>query len=299
MSGQAMRASVVPFEPPSDYSTGIRGGPLLPASVNARLTPALADDVVSGPPGRYVLAYSETAPTGQRLAIGIATLGLTEQVHIISAERGRLIRSKRDEFDWVPPEPEYAQLWFSRAIGIRLPALIGPAGPVSNDPYLTLFELARASSNSNRLYSPDRYSEQLQWTSRVFYDLHAAVYRAGSVTSQVEYQKEVFRVEQFFNDVDKHLSKNLYLTGDHISDADIWLFCLIVRFDQVYSPAFRLHRYRIRDFPALLRYGRDLYQCEVFSTTTNFSAISNGYYRGIPFLDRGITPIGPDDLFLR
>lgn len=299
MTTQPAPVAVMPFEPPSDYSTGIPGGPLLPGSVSARLTPSLADDVVSGSPGRYILAYSETAPTGQRLAIGMATLGLTEQVHIISAERGRLIRTSRDEFAWVTPEPEHALLWQSSAIGVRLPALIGSSGLASNDPYLTLFELARAKSLTRGLYSSGNHEEQRYWTGRIFYDLHAAVYRAGCLNSQAEYQREVARIEKFFKDIEEHLSNTPYLTGEHITDADIWLFCLVVRFDQVYSPAFRLHRYRIRDFPSLHRYSRDLYGRELFAVTTNFSAISNGYYRGIPFLDRGVTPIGPDDLFLR
>ena len=160
MTTQPAPVAVMPFEPPSDYSTGIPGGPLLPGSVSARLTPSLADDVVSGSPGRYILAYSETAPTGQRLAIGMATLGLTEQVHIISAERGRLIRTSRDEFAWVTPEPEHALLWQSSAIGVRLPALIGSSGLASNDPYLTLFELARAKSLTRGLYSSVNNEEQ-------------------------------------------------------------------------------------------------------------------------------------------
>ncbi|WP_447589414.1 glutathione S-transferase C-terminal domain-containing protein [Microbacterium lacticum] len=299
MIARPSQAPSMPFAPPGDYSTGIRGGPLLPGSVSAKLTPSLADDVVSGPRGRYILAYSETAPTGQRLAIGIATLGLAEQVHIISAERGHLICTSSGSFDWTTPEPEHTQLWHRNTVGVRLPALIGPSGLVSNDPYLTLFELARASTRIGRLYPPSHYVEQKRWTTRVFYDLHAAVYRAGCLSSQVEYQREVDRVEQFFSDVDEHLSNSPYLTGDHITDADIWLFCLLIRFDQVYSPAFRLHRYRIRDFASIHRYSRDLYGRELFSMTTNFSAISTGYYRGIPFLDRGVTPIGPDDLFLR
>lgn len=299
MTARPTQVPVMPFEPPGDYSTGIRGGPLLPGSVSAKLTPSLADDVVSGPPGRYVLGYSETAPTGQRLAIGLATLGLADQVHIISAERGHLIRTSRASFDWATPGQEHAQLWHTSAAGVRLPALVGPGGLISNDPYLTLFELARSSAHIGRLYPPSHHIEQKRWTARIFYDLHAAVYRAGCLNSQVEYQREVERVEQFLSDLDERLSESPYLTGNHITDADIWLFCLLVRFDQVYSPAFRLHRYRIRDFPSLHRYSRDLYERELFSMTTNFSAISTGYYRGIPFLDRGVTPIGPDDLFLR
>ena len=137
------------------------------------------------------------------------------------------------------------------------------------------------------------------WTARVFRDLHVGVYRAGSVRVQDDYQEEVDRVERLLCDVDARLAESPYLVGEQTTDADVWLYCLLVRFDQVYSPAFRLHRYRVRDFPSLHRFTRELYGRPLFSTTTSFDAISYGYYRGIPFLDRGITPVGPGDLFLR
>ena len=37
----------------------------------------------------------------------------------------------------------------------------------------------------------------------------------------------------------------------------------------------------------------------IFRITTDFDAIPRGYHLGIPILNRGIVPVGPDDLFLR
>ena len=45
-------SSTTAFEPPEDYRLGIRGGPLLPSAVRARLSPAIARDIITGEPGQ-------------------------------------------------------------------------------------------------------------------------------------------------------------------------------------------------------------------------------------------------------
>ena len=65
-------SSTTAFEPPEDYRLGIRGGPLLPSAVRARLSPAIARDIITGEPGQFALFYSDVAPTGQRFAIALA-----------------------------------------------------------------------------------------------------------------------------------------------------------------------------------------------------------------------------------
>ncbi|WP_461513764.1 glutathione binding-like protein [Rathayibacter agropyri] len=179
-----------------------------------------------------------------------------------------------------------------------MPVLVGPNGLASNDPYRTLLELSRAASQLDVLYPQDLAHEQAHWTRRIFHELHVAVYRAGEEKDQQSYENAVTTVETFLCDLNDHLFGRETLLGTRLTDADIWLYCLLVRFDQVYAPAFRLHRYRLRDFASIRRYCKNLYAQPLFTATTSFAAISEGYYRGVPFLNRGVVPLGPDDLFL-
>jgi glutathione transferase len=291
-------SSTTAFEPPEDYRLGIRGGPLLPSAVRARLSPAIARDIITGEPGQFALFYSDVAPTGQRFAIALALAGLAEQIPIISVQQGRL-RATSDVAWWEPIDEADASRGML-ASSTRLPALVGHAGVVSNDPYRTLAILRDELTDVPiDLYPPDLAPQQRAWTERIFFDLHAAVYRAGFVTDQHEYETEVTRVEHLLSDLDHQVQKSEYLLGNGPTDADVWLFTLLIRFDVVYAPSFRLHRYRVRDFPSLHDYVRRLYRSPIFRITTDFDAITRGYHLGIPILNRGIVPVGPDDLFLR
>jgi putative glutathione S-transferase len=188
----------------------------------------------------------------------------------------------------------------------RTPTLVDvPSQRVlSNDPYrlpYALRELARkrpSDEPAGLSLAADPEGER-HWDARIFMELHVGVYRAGFVTSPELYQRTVEGVHRFLLDLDARLADRAYLFGDEPTPTDLWLFSLLVRFDQVYGPGFRLHRYRIRDFGHVLRYLRALYSIPACAFTTDFEAISAGYFLGIPALNRGIVPVGPDDLFLR
>jgi putative glutathione S-transferase len=289
-----------PFEPSLAYTLGIRGGPLLPGKVIGRFGDAGNPITLADDPKRYALVYSEVAPTGQRLAIGLVMLGLADRISVINAN-GKLINPMSDTPSWSNrlSDSELRSVKSSRTV--RLPVLVDDGAVVSNDPYGLLFALQTAyydAKSGGELY-PSRLADlQREWTQRIFFDLHAAVYRAGFVTNQTEYETEANKVHGLLFDLEKHLGERSFLL-DQLTDADIWLFCLLIRFDQIYGPAFRLHRYRIRDFPPVHRYVRNLYRMPIFKSTTNFLAISQGYHLGIPALNTGVVPFAPDDIFLR
>jgi hypothetical protein len=142
-------------------------------------------------------------------------------------------------------------------------------------------------------------AQEHYWDARIFEDLHVAVYRAGFVATQELYDQAAGRVHRFLADLEEHLHKSTYVHGDRPTVSDLWLFSLLVRFDQVYGPGFRLHRYRIRDLPATQHYLRRLYAIPACTATTDFAAISAGYFLGIPALNRNVVPAGPDELYLR
>jgi len=191
---------------------------------------------------------------------------------------------------------------------VRTPTLVeATTGIVSNDPYLLPYafrELARRRRQGGVGRQPflaldgDPLQEHY-WDARIFEDLHVAVYRAGFVATQELYDEAAGRVHRFLADLEEHLRRTTYLYGDRPTVGDLWLFSLLVRFDQVYGPGFRLHRYRIRDLPATQHYLRRLYAIPACTATTDFAAISAGYFLGIPALNRNVVPAGPDELYLR
>lgn len=292
------------FRPSEDYKIGITGGPILPEDIfNCNFINEPLDYQV----GRYCLLYSPVTPTGQKLALIIALSGLLNEISVISTNNGRLISSSRNgenSLTWVNLNRSEESA-FSIARSIRLPALVDlhKRQVVSNDPYLLpvkiIYDLALTTGRDiSTLPISTNFDGQLELESRIFYDLHAAVYRAGFISDQGGYENEVEQVYRFLAYLNQRLSGKRYLFGDSISSSDIWLFTLLIRYDQVYMPGFRLHKYRLRDFPEVWRYLCDLYSIQEFSFTTDFSLISRGYFLGIPALNRGIVPKGPDDFFL-
>jgi putative glutathione S-transferase len=293
------------FRPPDDYDIGIRGGPILPGAI-------VNDPAVKQPleprPGRYALLYSPVTPTGQRLALIAALGGFLDLIAVLSPNNGRLIQRSGDGSE--EPSPAWAPMSGTEAAAfewgthVRLPALVDlEAGRIiSNDPYLLpvkiVSDLAESAGRKEALALLQEEEARLEWEERIFYDLHCGVYRAGFVARQDEYEREVERVYRFLADLDRHLTGRRCLLGDFPTLADLWLYTLLVRYDQVYAPGFRLHKYRIRDFVEVHRYLRELHALPACRATTDFALISRGYFLGIPVLNRGIVPIGPDDHFL-
>ena len=60
--------------------------------------------------------------------------------------------------------------------------------------------------------------------------------------------------------LEERLSRQRYLAGDRITEADWRLFTTLVRFDPVYVGHFKCNLRRIADYPNLSNYLRDLYQ---------------------------------------
>jgi glutathione S-transferase len=56
------------------------------------------------------------------------------------------------------------------------------------------------------------------------------------------------------------LSRQRYLTGDRLTEADWRLFTTLLRFDPVYVGHFKCNLRRLADYPNLWNYTRELYQ---------------------------------------
>jgi putative glutathione S-transferase len=296
-----------PFRPRPQFELGVRGGPVLPGAIVGAdpLTEPLVPEA-----DRYGLVWSLVTPSGQKVALAAVLYDLLDHIAVLVPGRGRLA-----------PDPDGTGYCWSRDLSqqqaralevgttVRTPTLVEAATGtiVSNDPYLLPYafrELARRRRQTGIGQPPflaldGDPAQEHHWDARIFEDLHVAVYRAGFVATQELYDEAAGRVHRFLADLEEHLHESAYLHGDRPTVSDLWLFSLLVRFDQVYGPGFRLHRYRIRDLPATQHYLRRLYAIPACTATTDFAEISAGYFLGIPALNRNVVPVGPDDLYLR
>ena len=94
--------------------------------------------------------------------------------------------------------------------------------------------------------------------------------------------------------LEARLSRQRYLAGGAITEADWRLFTTLLRFDAVYVGHFKCNLRRIVDYPNLSNYLRDLYQVPGVAETVNMDHIKRHYYGSMRNLNpSGIVPLGP------
>jgi putative glutathione S-transferase len=148
--------------------------------------------------------------------------------------------------------------------------------------------------------SLDFYPEDLQpeidrINDMVYPGLNNGVYRAGFARTQDAYEEAVARVFDTLNTMDDILSRQRYLAGDRITEADWRAFATLVRFDQVYHTHFKCNKQRISEYPNLSMYTRELYQYSGIADTVNVAEIKSGYFGNMAHINpTGIVAIGPD-----
>ena len=129
---------------------------------------------------------------------------------------------------------------------------------------------------------------------RIYATVNNGVYKAGFAKTQEAHDKAITALFDTLDWLEARLSRQPYLTGDHITEADWRLFTTLVRFDAVYHGHFKCNIRRLVDYPALSRLTRSLYQVPGVAQTVNFEHIKRHYYLSHPWLDpTGVVPLGP------
>jgi putative glutathione S-transferase len=137
-------------------------------------------------------------------------------------------------------------------------------------------------------------AEHAKLSGFLYDNVNNGVYRAGFATRQRAYEKACRRLFEALDELEERLSKNRYLFGDRIIEADWRLFCTLIRFDAVYHGHFKCNLRRIVDYPNLQGYLMDLYQQPAIADTVNFDHIKRHYYMThIEINPTRIVPIGP------
>src|SRR6202045_398115 len=128
----------------------------------------------------------------------------------------------------------------------------------------------------------------------VYPTVNNGVYRAGFATSQDAYEEAARGVFATFDQLEERLSRQRYLVGKEITEADWRLFTTLIRFDAVYYSHFKCNLRRVADYPNLSNYLRDLYQVPGIAETVSIEQIKRHYYGSQRQVNpTGIVPIGP------
>ena len=128
----------------------------------------------------------------------------------------------------------------------------------------------------------------------VYETVNNGVYRSGFATTQVAYEEAARAVFATLDQLEARLSRQRYLVGRQVTEADWRLFTTLIRFDAVYYSHFKCNVRRIIDYPNLWNYLRDLYQTPGVAETVSLDHIKRHYYGSHRNVNpTGIVPIGP------
>lgn len=128
----------------------------------------------------------------------------------------------------------------------------------------------------------------------IYGPINNGVYRCGFATTQKAYDEAVEELFTALGRQESLLAGRRYLCGNRLTEADICMFTTLVRFDPVYHYHFKCNIRRIRDFPNLWNYLKDVYQTPGVAETVNLQHIRIHYYTSHEKVNpTRIVPAGP------
>ncbi len=143
-------------------------------------------------------------------------------------------------------------------------------------------------------YPAERRGEIDAVNETVYEHLNNGVYKAGFATHQEPYEAAVAKLFETLDEIEARLSRQRYLCGARVTEADWRLFTTLLRFDPVYHGHFKCNLRRLVDYPNLWGYTRDLYQTPGVAATCNLEHIKRHYYESHETVNpTRIVPAGP------
>ena len=144
-------------------------------------------------------------------------------------------------------------------------------------------------------YYPEALRAEIDHINDKVYDnVNNGVYKSGFATTQQAYEDAVFPLFETLDELEHILSKQRYLVGEQITEADWRLFTTLIRFDAVYHGHFKCNLKQIEDYPNLSDYVRELYQWPGIAETVNMKHIKEHYYRSHNTINpTEVVPAGP------
>jgi putative glutathione S-transferase len=130
---------------------------------------------------------------------------------------------------------------------------------------------------------------------RVYRCVNNGVYKAGFATRQAAYNEAVTALFECLDWLELRLSRQRYLVGERLTEADWRLFTTLLRFDPVYVGHFKCNLRRLVDYPNLWAYTRELYQQPGVAETVFLDYTKKHYYGSHKAVNpTGVVPLGPE-----
>ena len=126
----------------------------------------------------------------------------------------------------------------------------------------------------------------------IYANVNNGVYRCGFAKSQPAYEDAYDALFATLDELDARLSRQRYLLGRQITEADWRLFPTLVRFDVAYFSLFRCNKKRIADYPNLSNYMRELYGLPGIAETVKARYYVINYWSIARLNPLGIIPKG-------
>lgn len=115
-------------------------------------------------------------------------------------------------------------------------------------------------------------------------------YKCGNAKDQNNYDEAVNLLFTHLDKAEEILSTKRFLTGNKITEADIFIFVTLLRFDLAYYSLFKCNKKMIHEYKHLWGYVRDIYQYGDVATTIDISHCKQIYYAK---KSPSIIPVGP------
>lgn len=261
-------------------------------------------------PGRYHLYVSLACPWAHRTLIMRALKGLEDMisvsvVHWLMREDGwtfadgpGVVPDNLNNAEYLHQVYTAAQTDYSGRVTVPI-LWDKQQGIIVNNESSEIIRILTGAFDEVGAKPGDYYPDELRAridavNARVYDGLNNGVYKAGFATSQSAYDEAVAQVFDTLDWLEELLSRQRYLAGTQLTEADIRLFTTLVRFDEVYHGHFKCNRRRIVDYPNVWAFTREMYQLSGVAETVNMEHIKRHYYESHDTINpTGIVPVGP------
>lgn len=151
------------------------------------------------------------------------------------------------------------------------------------------------TGNQFNFYPEELHPEIDSVNELVYHNINNGVYKTGFATTQSAYEKHCGRLFQALDEIDARLSRQYYLAGDQMTEADWRLFTTIIRFDAVYHTHFKCNIRLLKEYEHIYPYMLGLYRQPGIADTVHMAHIKQHYYAShLSINPYGIVPLGHD-----